>query len=102
MVYLVNSHTNATRIGWDLWEVHLRFAPGLPPGWLRTGPRPSGLAFLFWRAASPPSIERAAGSESGSPACSAESGQDLVLDTRKSVLDTPELVWDTKLGVRHW
>ena len=33
MVYLVNSHTNATRIGRHLWEIDLRFAPGLPPGW---------------------------------------------------------------------
>ena len=33
MVSLVNSHTNATRIGWHLWEIDLRFAPGLPPGW---------------------------------------------------------------------
>jgi len=30
---LVNSHTNATRIRWQLWETDLRFAPGLPPGW---------------------------------------------------------------------
>ena len=30
----VNSHTNATRIGWHLWEIDIRFAPGLPPGWL--------------------------------------------------------------------
>ena len=30
----VNFHTNATRIGWHLWEIDLRFAPGLPPGWL--------------------------------------------------------------------
>jgi hypothetical protein len=34
MVYLVDSHTNAIRIGWHLWEIDLRFAPGLPPGWL--------------------------------------------------------------------
>ena len=33
MVSLVNSHTNATRIEWHLWEIDLRFAPGLPPGW---------------------------------------------------------------------
>ena len=33
-VYVVNSHTHATRIGWHLWEIDLRFAPGLPPGWL--------------------------------------------------------------------
>ena len=33
MVYSVNSHTNATRIGWHPWEIDLRFAPGLPPGW---------------------------------------------------------------------
>jgi len=33
MVPLVNSHTNATRIGWHLWEIDLRFAPGLPAGW---------------------------------------------------------------------
>ena len=26
---LVNSRTNDTRIGWHLWEIHLRFAPGL-------------------------------------------------------------------------
>ena len=32
MVSLVNFHTNATRIGWHLWEIDLRFAPGLPPG----------------------------------------------------------------------
>jgi len=33
MVSLVNSHTNATRIGWHLWDIDLRFASGLPPGW---------------------------------------------------------------------
>ena len=33
MVSLVNSHTNATSIGWHLWQINLRFAPGLPPGW---------------------------------------------------------------------
>jgi len=33
MVSLVNSHTNATRTGWHLWEIDLRFAYGLPPGW---------------------------------------------------------------------
>ena len=33
MVSSVNSHTNATRFGWHLWEIDLRFAPGLPPGW---------------------------------------------------------------------
>ena len=33
MISLVNSHTNATRIGWHLWEIDLGFAPGLPPGW---------------------------------------------------------------------
>ena len=33
MVSLVNSHTNATRIGWHMWEIDFRFAPGLPPGW---------------------------------------------------------------------
>ena len=35
MVSLVNSHTNAIRIGWHLWEIDLKFAPGLPPGWLK-------------------------------------------------------------------
>ena len=34
MVSLVNSHTNATRIGWHLWDIDSKFAPGLPPGWL--------------------------------------------------------------------
>jgi len=32
MTSLVNSHTNATRIGWHLCEIDLRFVPGLPPG----------------------------------------------------------------------
>ena len=39
MVSSVNSHTNATRIGWHLWEIYLRFAPGLPPGWIRRSTR---------------------------------------------------------------
>ena len=29
MIVSVNSHTNATRIGWHLWEIDSRFAPGL-------------------------------------------------------------------------
>ena len=33
MVSSVNSHSNATRIGWHLWESDFRFSPGLPPGW---------------------------------------------------------------------
>jgi len=33
MVALVNSHTNATRIGWHLWAIDSRFAPGIPPEW---------------------------------------------------------------------
>jgi len=33
MVSSVNYHTNAARIGWHLWEIDLRFAPGLLPGW---------------------------------------------------------------------
>ena len=37
VVSLVNSHTNTTRIGWHLWEINLRFAPGLPPGWRTAG-----------------------------------------------------------------
>ena len=42
MVSLVNSHTNATGIGWHLWEIDLRFSPGLPPGWVwgRSAARP--------------------------------------------------------------
>ena len=32
MVSLVKCHTNATRIGWHMSEIGLRFAPGLPPG----------------------------------------------------------------------
>ena len=31
MVPLVNSHSNATSRRWHLWEIDLRFAPGLPP-----------------------------------------------------------------------
>ena len=37
MISLVNSYTNATRIGWHLWEIDVRFGPGLPPGWRRGG-----------------------------------------------------------------
>ena len=33
LIFLDNSHTHATRIGWHLWEIDLRVAPGLPPGW---------------------------------------------------------------------
>ena len=47
MVSLVSSHTNATRIGWHLGEIDLRFAPGLPPGWWTQHPRPSGLGRLL-------------------------------------------------------
>ena len=38
MVSLVNSHTNATSIGWHLWEIDLRSAPGLPPRWGSSSP----------------------------------------------------------------
>ena len=38
MVSLVNSHTHATTKRWHLWEIDLRFAPGLPPGWPSTQP----------------------------------------------------------------
>ena len=34
MISVVSSNTNATRIGWHLWAIDLRFAPGLPPGWI--------------------------------------------------------------------
>jgi hypothetical protein len=37
MVSLVNCHANATRIGWHLLEIDLRFASGLPAGWVRPG-----------------------------------------------------------------
>jgi len=40
MVSLVNSHTNATRIGWHLWEIDSRFVPGLPPGWIMNNKPP--------------------------------------------------------------
>ena len=33
IVSLVNSHTNATRIGWHQWEIDLRFALNSTPGW---------------------------------------------------------------------
>ena len=32
IVSLVNSHSNATRFGWHIWEIDLRFTPGSPPG----------------------------------------------------------------------
>ena len=32
--FSVNSHSNITRIGWQQREIDLRFALGLPPGWL--------------------------------------------------------------------
>jgi len=42
MVYLVNSHTHATRIGWHLWNIDLICAPGLTPGrkWRGSAPPP--------------------------------------------------------------
>ena len=42
MVSLVNSHTNATRIGWHLWEADSRFSPGLPPEWKKVDVRLPG------------------------------------------------------------
>ena len=39
MVSSANSHTNATRIGWHLWEIGFIFSPGLPPGWTRSRAR---------------------------------------------------------------
>ena len=48
MVSLVNPHTNATSQSWHLWEIDLRFALNLTPGWVailfgkpsqRQGPR---------------------------------------------------------------
>ena len=35
MVSFVNSHPNATSIGWHMWEIDFRLAPELPPGWFR-------------------------------------------------------------------
>jgi len=43
IVSLVHSHTNATRIGWHLWEIYLRFAPELPSGWRRRPARRWGV-----------------------------------------------------------
>jgi len=34
MFCVVNSHTNANRIGRHLWEADLKSSPGLPSGWL--------------------------------------------------------------------
>jgi hypothetical protein len=42
MFSLVNSYKNATRIGWHLCQIELRFAPGLPPGWNRDRARVQG------------------------------------------------------------
>ena len=33
MVYLVNSHRNASSKRWHLWEIDLRFALNSTPGW---------------------------------------------------------------------
>ena len=44
MVSFVNSHAHATRIGWHLWAIDLRFATGLPPGWgdsIQSNPGPT-------------------------------------------------------------
>ena len=52
MVYSVTSHANATSIGWHLWEIDLRFSPGLPPGWsgacFPTKGRPLLLLLLYY------------------------------------------------------
>ena len=52
MVSLVNSHTNATRIGWHLRVIDLRFAPELPLGCLNTRKTTgySHTAVCAWRA----------------------------------------------------
>ena len=63
MVSLVNSHTNATRIGWHLWEIDLRFAPGLPPGWLEQSA--SGVLPTLLCASSSRAARHALGSTAG-------------------------------------
>ena len=50
MIYLVNSHTNAARIGWHLCEIDSRFAPGLPSGW--TEGRAASAAPILYRGTS--------------------------------------------------
>ena len=35
MVSLINSHTNATRLGWHIRETDWQFASGLPSGWVQ-------------------------------------------------------------------
>ena len=45
MVSLVNSNTNARH---HLWEIDLRFAPGLPPGWKTHLSRFGGRAWAKW------------------------------------------------------
>jgi len=34
VVSFADIHANATSKRWHLWEIDLRFAPGLPPGWV--------------------------------------------------------------------
>ena len=48
MVSLVNSHTNATRIGWHLRKIDLRFTPGLRPGWWGRGKDFEGMVYGLW------------------------------------------------------
>jgi len=36
MDFVVNTHSNAASRRKYLWEIDLRFAPGLPPGWYLT------------------------------------------------------------------
>ena len=40
MVSLINSHTNAARVGWHLWEIDLRFADQLPTSGTKSPSRP--------------------------------------------------------------
>ena len=44
MLASVNPHTNATSVGWHLWEIDFRFVPGLPPGWEGEGGSGFGIA----------------------------------------------------------
>ena len=47
MVSLANSHSNATSRRQHLWEIDLRFSPGLPPGWPARA-RGYSSSFLGW------------------------------------------------------
>ena len=116
MVYLVNSHANATSSRWHLWEIDLRFATGLPPGWIqvnitsgsrrvRDPPRPlfawaSSLTCFLRRRSTERHVAVKIASSSSSSASDADGSAVRNPTWEHDVQATAEAAWCDRTGTR--